>query len=160
MALVTDRSTEVRAVEPSDCRDILELLTASLGWSSGELLEFSWKHEDTPFGRCTAWATVDNGLVVAFRTCMRWEPRAPGGELLGTGRAVDTAARPSHQGRGVFRQLMPEALDDLRTQGVAVVFNAPSDKSPVCLTGLTTVGRRGARRALVRSVGANAGVST
>ena len=44
-------------------------------------------------------------------------------------RAVDTATRPSHQGRGIFRRMTLHALDDLRAEGVAFVFNTPNDSS-------------------------------
>jgi hypothetical protein len=84
--------------------------------------------------------------VVGFRTFLRWELRGPGGELLRAVRAVDTATRASHQGRGIFRRLTLQALDDLRAQGVALVFNTPNDNSrPGYLKmGWVQVGRLGA----------------
>lgn len=128
---VNDRPIEVRAAEPSDRKAVLELLTASLGWSSDEHFDafFSWKHEQNPFGRSPGWVAVEDGAVVGFRTFLRWEHRAPAGQVLRTVRAVDTATHPSHQGRGIFRRLTLQALDDLRAQGVAFVFNTPNDKS-------------------------------
>jgi GNAT superfamily N-acetyltransferase len=131
MATVTDRPVEVRVAEPSDRRAVLELLSASLGLPFDEHFDsfFSWKHEHNPFGPSPAWVAVDDGEVVGFRTFLRWEHRAPGGEVLRTVRAVDTATHPRHQGRGIFRRLTLGALDDLRAQGIAFVFNTPNDQS-------------------------------
>ena len=128
---VNDRSIEVRAVEPSDRKAVLALLTASLGWSSDKHFDafFAWKHEQSPFGRSPGWVAVEDGAVVGFRTFLRWEHRAPGGEVLRTVRAVDTATHPSHQGRGIFRRLTLKALEDLREEGFAFVFNTPNDRS-------------------------------
>jgi GNAT superfamily N-acetyltransferase len=125
------RPIEIRAAEPSDRAAVLGLLAASLGVSVDDRYEafFDWKHERNPFGRSPAWVAVDGGEVVGFRTFMRWEYRAATGEVLAAVRAVDTATHPSHQGRGIFRRLTLQALDDLRAQGVAFVFNTPNDQS-------------------------------
>jgi GNAT superfamily N-acetyltransferase len=127
----TTAPIQVRPARRSDREAVLELLAVSLGWASDQRHEafFDWKHEQNPFGRSPAWVALDDGAVVGFRTFMRWVHRAPSGELLPAVRAVDTATRPSHQGRGIFRQLTLQALDDLRTQGIAFVFNTPNDQS-------------------------------
>lgn len=122
---------EVRAAQPADQPAVLELLSSALGWSSDERFGafFTWKHEHNPFGRSPGWVAVDDGVVVGFRTFMRWEHCTPGGDVLPAVRAVDTATHPSHQGRGIFRLLTLQALDDLRSQGTALVFNTPNEKS-------------------------------
>jgi predicted N-acetyltransferase YhbS len=122
---------EIRAAEPSDRAAVLALLAASLGVSVDDRYEafFDWKHAQNPFGPSPAWVAADGGEIVGFRTFMRWEHRAPTGEVLPAVRAVDTATNPSHQGRGIFRRLTLQALDDLRAQGVAFVFNTPNDQS-------------------------------
>ncbi|MGH9227194.1 MAG: GNAT family N-acetyltransferase [Acidimicrobiales bacterium] len=139
------RPIEVRAAEPTDRRTVLRLLAASLGLSSDERFAafFDWKHAQNPFGRSPAWVATDAGEVVGFRTFMRWEHRAASGAVLSAVRAVDTATHPSHQGRGIFRRLTLQALDDLRAQGVAFVFNTPNERSrPGYLKmGWTAVGR-------------------
>jgi GNAT superfamily N-acetyltransferase len=130
MATVTERPIDVRAAEPGNRAAVLELLRASLGLTSEHVdAFFTWKHEANPFGRSPAWVAVDDGQVVGFRTFLRWEHRTSAGQVLPTVRAVDTATRPTHQGRGIFRRLTLQALDDLRDQGVAFVFNTPNDKS-------------------------------
>ncbi|HKA82351.1 MAG TPA: GNAT family N-acetyltransferase, partial [Acidimicrobiales bacterium] len=125
------RPIEIRAAEPADRAAVLALLAASLGVSVDDRYEafFDWKHAQSPFGPSPAWVAVDGGEVVGFRTFMRWEHRAPTGEVLPAVRAVDTATHPSHQGRGIFRRLTLQALDDLRAQGVAFVFNTPNEQS-------------------------------
>jgi GNAT superfamily N-acetyltransferase len=131
MGTLTDRPVEVRVAEPSDRRAVLELLGPTLGWSSDDQFDafYAWKHEQNPFGRSPSWVAVDDGQLVGFRAFLRWEHLASGGEPLRCVRAVDTATRPSHQGRGIFRRLTLQALDDLRAQRVAFVFNTPNDNS-------------------------------
>jgi GNAT superfamily N-acetyltransferase len=142
------RPIEIRPAEPSDRSVVLELLGASLGLSVDDRFAafFDWKHDQNPFGRSPAWVAVDGGKVVGFRTFLRWEHRVPGGEVVAAVRAVDTATHPSQRGRGIFRRLTLHALDDLRTQGVALVFNTPNDQSrPGYLKmGWSSVGRLGA----------------
>jgi GNAT superfamily N-acetyltransferase len=148
MGVATDRPIEVRAAHASDRSGVMNLLRASLGWSADERFDafFSWKHEQNPFGRSPGWVALDGGSVVGFRTFLRWEHVTPGGDVLRTVRAVDTATHPGYQGRGIFRRLTLQALDDLRPQGTAFVFNTPNDKSrPGYLKmGWTQVGRLGA----------------
>jgi GNAT superfamily N-acetyltransferase len=133
--LTHDRSIEIRAAVPSDRTAVLELLATSLGWSSDDYFAafFSWKQEQNPFGPSPAWVAVADGWVVGFRTFLRWEhrvaPGGAGGDVLRTVRAVDTATHPSHQGRGSFRRMTLEALEELRAGGADFVFNTPNDQS-------------------------------
>jgi GNAT superfamily N-acetyltransferase len=129
--LAHDRSIEIRAAAPSDRTAVLDLLALSLGWSSDEYFDafYSWKHEQNPFGPSPAWVAVADGRVVGFRTFLRWEHRVAGGEVVRTVRAVDTATHPSHQGRGIFRRMTLQALEDHRAGGVDFVFNTPNDQS-------------------------------
>jgi GNAT superfamily N-acetyltransferase len=145
MAAAADRPIEVRPAEASDRAAVLELLSASLGWSTDAHFQayFAWKHEENPFGRSPGWVALDGDEVVGFRTFLRWEHAAPDGTTLRAVRAVDTATRPSHQGRGIFRLLTLQALDDLRAEDTDLVFNTPNDQSrPGYLKmGWTAVGR-------------------
>ena len=61
-------------------------------------------------------------------------------------RAVDTATHPDHRGRGVFAGLTQHALDVLRDDGVAFVFNTPNDRSR---PGYLAMGWRPVRRLAV-----------
>jgi L-malate glycosyltransferase len=123
---------------------VLPLLAASLGWGADERYRafFEWKHRRNPFGVSPTWVALDEGRVVGFRTLLRWE-FTRGDEVVAAVRAVDTATDPAYQGRGIFRRLTLQAVDELRDEGVAFVFNTPNDQSrPGYLTmGWEVVGR-------------------
>lgn len=136
---------EVRAATPADHEQVMGLLAASLGWLPDEHLEpfYRWKHEQSSFGTSPSWVATEDDQVVGFRTFLRWEHLAPDGTVLRAVRAVDTATRPSHQGRGIFRRLTLHGLDELHADGVDLVFNTPNSQSrPGYLRmGWTLVGR-------------------
>jgi GNAT superfamily N-acetyltransferase len=145
MASSADTSIVVRAAVPADDPAVLGLLAASLGWSSDDHFQafFRWKHAENPFGPSPGWVALDGEEVVGFRTFLRWEHEGPDGAVHRAVRAVDTATRPSHQGLGIFRSLTLHALEDMASEGVAMVFNTPNDQSrPGYLKmGWTAVGR-------------------
>jgi GNAT superfamily N-acetyltransferase len=124
------RSYTVREAAPGDERQILGLLSATLGWSDdpqhAEL--FRWKHQSNAFGASPAWVAEDDRGLVGFRTFMRWRFRV-GEEVREAVRAVDTATHPRAQGRGVFRALTMHGVQRLTESGVACVFNTPNDRS-------------------------------
>jgi Acetyltransferase (GNAT) domain len=126
---VTD-DVVVRAANAGDRHDILELLARTLGWDrderSAEL--FAWKHDRNVFGASPAWVARDGDRLAGFRTFLRWEFEL-NGDRTGAARAVDTATDVDNRRRGVFRRLTLQALEDLRTDGVAFVFNTPNDQS-------------------------------
>ncbi len=124
---------DVRPTTDDDLPAVLELLQASLGWVPDDAYArfFSWKHHDSPFGRSPAWVAVDpeaDGRIVGFRTFSRWQFEREGVTVPAV-RAVDTATHPDYQGRGIFSLLTRRALDELRAEGVAFVFNTPNDRS-------------------------------
>jgi GNAT superfamily N-acetyltransferase len=121
---------DVRPATDADDPAVMALLQASLGWVPDDAYErfFAWKHRQSPFGRSPAWVAVDGDRVVGFRTFMRWEFER-GGATVRAVRAVDTATHPDYQGRGIFTLLTRHALDELKADGVALVFNTPNDKS-------------------------------
>jgi GNAT superfamily N-acetyltransferase len=121
---------DTRPATDGDQPAVLALLQASLGWVPDDDYErfFAWKHRQSPFGPSPAWVAVDGERVVGFRTFMPWEFERDGVPVRAV-RAVDTATHPDYQGRGVFTALTRSALDDLRADGVAFVFNTPNEKS-------------------------------
>ena len=124
---------DVRTATDGDLPAVLELLQASLGWVPDDAYArfFAWKHHESPFGRSPAWVAVDpgaDGRVVGLRTFSRWQFERVG-ETVPAMRAVDTATHPDYQGRGIFSLLTRRALDELRAEGVAFVFNTPNDRS-------------------------------
>jgi GNAT superfamily N-acetyltransferase len=123
----------VREATDGDLPAVLDLLQASLGWVPDDDYArfFAWKHHESPFGRSPAWVAVDpdaDDRVVGFRTFSRWQ-FDEGGAAVRAVRAVDTATHPDYQGRGIFSLLTRHALEALRAEGVAFVFNTPNDKS-------------------------------
>ena len=110
---------------------VLELVAQSLGWERDERHArlFAWKHAENPFGASPAWVALDGDRVVGYRAFLRWEFERAGGRVVRAVRAVDTATRPSHQGRGLFTRLTRHALEELRADGVGFVFNTPNEKS-------------------------------
>jgi GNAT superfamily N-acetyltransferase len=127
----TPEVVEIRAAEPEDRDELMQLLSASLRWVPDDLFArfFTWKHEQGPFGTSPAWVALDGERVAGFRTFLRWEFEHPDGRVRHGVRAVDTATHPDYQGRGIFRDLTVQALDHLRADGVDFVFNTPNAQS-------------------------------
>jgi glycosyltransferase involved in cell wall biosynthesis/predicted N-acetyltransferase YhbS len=121
---------DIRPATADDREAVLALMQRTLGWDSDPRFAdlFSWKHERNVFGPSPAWVAIDDGRVVAVRLFMRWEFQR-NGEVLRAVRAVDTATDPDYQGRGLFTALTLRGLDELRTDGVDLVFNTPNDQS-------------------------------
>jgi len=121
----------VRSFDPAaHVDDIVALGSRSLGWAGDERDRefFAWKHLENPFGSSPAWGAWDGDRLVAFRTLMRWELTHDDASLRLV-RAVDTATDPEYQGKGLFRQLTTQAVDELTADGVDAVFNTPNDQS-------------------------------
>lgn len=121
----------VRRAEPGDEPAIVALAGTALGWdATGPHLDlFRWKHRENPFGTSPMWVAEEDGRLVGFRTFLRWSLRLPGGTCLAAVRAVDTATHPDAQGRGIFTRLTELAVEELRADGVACVFNTPNANS-------------------------------
>jgi GNAT superfamily N-acetyltransferase len=120
----------IRRATPDDEPQVLQLLAESLGWlpDGDHLMFFRWKHQENPFGRSPAWVAVDGDRIAGYRTFLRWRFLS-GGERVSAVRAVDTATHPEYQGRGIFSKLTLRALEEMREEGVAFVFNTPNDQS-------------------------------
>ncbi len=108
---------------------ILELARAALGWTDADASFLEWKHRANAFGESPMWVAEVDGRIVGFRAFLRWELTAPDGTELRAVRAVDTATDPAFQGRGIFTRLTLDALDEMRAEGVVLVFNTPNTKS-------------------------------
>lgn len=126
---VTPPDISIRRAHRGDVPRILSLARRSLGWTDDDARFLEWKHFDSPFGESPMWIGESGDTVVGFRAFLRWELKTPDGRRLRAVRAVDTATDPSFQGRGIFTTLTLAAVDELRTEGVDLVFNTPNDKS-------------------------------
>jgi len=121
---------EYRRARLDDRDAITDLGTRTLDWLDDpeERRFFEWKHDANPFGRSPMWVACDGDRVVGFRTFLRWEFIVDG-RCVRAVRAVDTATDPDYQGRGIFTHLTRAALDELRDEGVEMVFNTPNANS-------------------------------
>lgn len=122
-----------RRATDADRPAIIALCRASLGWKQGDPNEafFGWKHDRNPFGMSPAWVAVTpDGQIVGLRVFLRWEFEEPGStRRITTVRAVDTATHPDWQGKGIFTKLTLAAVEELKQDGLDVVFNTPNDQS-------------------------------
>jgi GNAT superfamily N-acetyltransferase len=121
---------DLRRATPADRGAILALLERSMHRHADPRFAdlFAWKHDENAFGPSPTWVCTVDGKVVGVRAFLRWE-LVVDGRALRVVRAVDTATDPDHQGRGIFRRLTLHAIDELRDEGVAFVFNTPNDQS-------------------------------
>jgi hypothetical protein len=88
-----------------------------------------WKHIANPFGRSkTLVATDASDRIIGLRAFLRWE-LLDGETRLKAVRAVDTATHPDVRRAGLFTRMTKQALDEVRDEGVSLVFNTPNDKS-------------------------------
>jgi GNAT superfamily N-acetyltransferase len=121
----------VRRAGDDDLPGVLELARRSLGWVGGsdDSEFFHWKHLESPFGPSPMWVALDGDRIVGFRTFLRWQFCRRDGSSVAAVRAVDTATDPDYQGRGIFTRLTLGALEELRAEGVQMIFNTPNAKS-------------------------------
>ncbi|WP_405016453.1 GNAT family N-acetyltransferase [Kitasatospora sp. NBC_00070] len=120
-----------RPLAPADHPAVLDLLTASLaGGPTGTRSAgfFDWKHRRNPFGASPGLVAVTPaGRIVGVRLFLRWEWQR-GGQVVRAVRPVDTATHPDFQGRGVFRRLTTQLLEQV-TPEAELVFNTPNGNS-------------------------------
>ncbi|MFN3218070.1 MAG: GNAT family N-acetyltransferase [Acidimicrobiales bacterium] len=121
----------VRRASADDLAGIIDVASAALGWAPGEPHEqlFRWKHLDNPFGESPMWVAESDGRLAGFRAFMRWELDGPDACRWRAVRAVDTATHPDFQRMGIFSKLTSGAVDEMRDEGVDIVFNTPNDQS-------------------------------
>ncbi len=121
---------QIRKANSSDLPSIIDLLKVSLGESlvpkSEEL--WNWKHLANPFGSSPILIAQDNGLICGVRVFLRWEFRQ-GEKLIKACRAVDTAIHPDYQGKGIFKSLTLSLIEELKEEGVELIYNTPNAQS-------------------------------
>jgi GNAT superfamily N-acetyltransferase len=129
-SVTTTPDLEIRPWVEADRPGMLSLLATSLGWEDDERHDafFDWKHRESPFGASPAWVATVDGQVAGFRIFQRWRFRR-GDELVPAVRAVDTATDPAFRGQGIFSRLTLQAVDEMKAEGVAFVFNNPNQNS-------------------------------
>lgn len=121
---------EIRNAEEKDIPAIVELLKLSLGESLMPKSEafWKWKHVDNPFGRSPVLLAVEADKVIGVRAFMRWTWKQ-GDKTYQAVRAVDTATHPSYHGKGIFKKLTLQLVEQCKEDGVDFIFNTPNKSS-------------------------------
>lgn len=124
--------------DPERLGEIINLMKSSLGESLMPKSEnfFRWKHEENFFGRSKIIVATCQNRIVGLRTFMHWK-WANAEEEVAAVRAVDTATDPAFQGKGIFRMLTLQAVEECRSEGVDLVFNTPN---PISKQGYLKMG--------------------
>jgi len=117
----------IRSVTEQDIPSIVELLKLSLGESlmPKSIAFWRWKHVDNPFGKSPVLLAEENNQLIGVRAFMRWEWKQ-GDKIYKAVRAVDTATHPQHQGKGIFKKLTLQLVDQCKAEGFDFIFNTPN----------------------------------
>jgi len=117
----------IREATDHDIPAIVQLLKLSLGESLMPKSEafWRWKHLENPFGRSPVLLAFEGQQLVGVRAFMRWEWKQ-GGKIHRAVRAVDTATHPHFHGKGIFRQLTQQLVQQCRKEGVDFIYNTPN----------------------------------
>lgn len=119
---------------------MIELLKSSLGEGLVPKSEayFTWKHLDNPFGKSHILLAKEGNDIIGLRAFMYWV-WVSGNQSIRAVRAVDTATDPAHQGKGIFRKLTLQAVEECKQEGTGLVFNSPN---PISMAGYLKMGWR------------------
>ncbi|GAA1069833.1 hypothetical protein GCM10009665_77540 [Kitasatospora nipponensis] len=122
-----------RPLTEADTPAVLELLTTALaggptGQRSAEF--FDWKHRANPFGASPGLlAQAPDGRIAAVRLFLRWQWRGGrDGRLVNALRPVDTATHPDFRGRGLFRELTLNLIEEVGGEA-ELLLNTPNEQS-------------------------------
>lgn len=120
----------IRQANTEDKPAIVELLKESLGESLLKKSTSIWdyKHVDNPFGASYVLIAEENGQFIGVRALMSWKWQI-GSQVWQAYRAVDTATHPEHQGKGIFKKLTLQAVDNVGKNQDCFIFNTPNEKS-------------------------------
>lgn len=120
----------IRKATTEDIPAIVQLLKSSLGdISSRKSVEYwNWKHVTNPFGASPVLVAEEDGMLIGVRALMRWDWKEKE-TVYRTLRAVDTATHPQHQGKGIFKKLTLQLVNDATADGFDFIFNSPNSQS-------------------------------
>jgi N-acetylglutamate synthase-like GNAT family acetyltransferase len=135
---------QIRAATAADIPAIIDLLKVSLGESLMPKSEafWRWKHIENPFGISPVLVGIEQDEIIGVRAFMRWRWES-GSEVLHAVRAVDTATHPKYQGKGIFKKLTLELVNQCEAAGIHFIYNTPNanSKPGYLKMGWTTLGR-------------------
>jgi N-acetylglutamate synthase-like GNAT family acetyltransferase len=120
----------IRKGTDADIPAIVDLLKSSLGEGMIQKSErlWNWKHVENPHGASPVLVAETDGQVVGVRAFLRWQWQYKG-KVLQAIRAVDTATHPDFQGKGIFKKLTLQGLEDAKAAGIDLVYNTPNESS-------------------------------
>ncbi len=129
---------EIVSAQIKDVPEIISLLKTSLGEKLLPKTEeyFIWKHFNNPFGPSKILLAKEKNKIIGIRAFMYWKWVKKNQEILSV-RAVDTATSPDYQGKGIFKTLTMQAVNECREEGVELVFNSPN---PISMNGYLKMG--------------------
>lgn len=122
----------IRPANDDDLPKIVQLLKLSLGESLMPKSEtfWRWKHIENPFGKSPVLLAFDKQRLIGVRAFMNWQWRN-GEKIYKAVRAVDTATHPEFRGKGIFKSLTLQLVDESRDNNVDFIFNTPNKVSKV-----------------------------
>lgn len=134
----------VRQATIEDVPEMVALLKQSIGEALTPKTEayFLWKHEQNPFGKSKMLVAVADDKIIGLRTFMHWSWVSKQEEVSAV-RAVDTATDPAYQGKGIFKKLTLQVVDECKAAAIDMVFNSPNPVSQAgyLKMGWSTVGK-------------------
>lgn len=118
---------EIRSATRGDIPAIVSLLKLTLGESLMPKSEryWEWKHLESPFGESPVMLAFEGATLIGVRAFMRWQ-WVRGNERMDAIRGVDTATHPDFQGRGIFKKLTLNLVDQCTKNGWHFIFNTPN----------------------------------
>lgn len=89
---------------------------------------FKWKHLENPFGRSYGLVAWDGNKIIGLRVFMFWEFIGENKKILRSIRPVDTVVDSNYRGRGLFKKLTLQGLENCKGQ-YDFIFNTPNNNS-------------------------------
>ena len=119
----------IRKATTEDVPQIVELLKKSLGESKIQKSErlWDWKHNKNVFGKSEVILAFEGNELIGVRPFMKWN-WYNGSIVVKSLRAVDTAIHPNYQGKGIFKKLTSQLVEETRSD-FQFIFNTPNKKS-------------------------------
>lgn len=109
-----------------DVDEIIALLNANFETEHTKSA-FLWKHFENPFGRSYGLLALDKGKIVGLRMFMRWEFFFEN-KVIKAIRPVDTCTDHAYRGKGLFKKLTLQGLENLKNE-YDLIFNTPNSNS-------------------------------
>jgi GNAT superfamily N-acetyltransferase len=124
---VTDGQIVIREFTETDIPQVLDLLNRcfptrhTVDW-------WLWKYQKNVFGKSIILVAEVEKRIVGLRGFWRWDLLYKG-DILKAVQSVDTCVDAAYRRRGIFTELVEEALRIAKSQGIQLVYNFPGSQS-------------------------------